>query len=71
MAKPKKQEKPASGQALGGRTSDRIRSGKIPKNALPKGRTLGNEEPKTWAVLRAIGRGLGKGAERRRNGGAS
>lgn len=56
---------------LGGKISDRIRSGDIPKDALKKGRVTGADEtPSIWAIKRAKGRGLGKGATQARNGGS-
>lgn len=55
---------------LDGPTSKRIRDGDIPREALSKGRDLGEAPPSGEAVRDAKGRGLGQGAERRRNGGA-
>lgn len=57
---------------LDGKTSDRIRSGEIPPEALAKGRVETFEEmPDIEYVKHGGGRGLGQGATRKRNGGAS
>lgn len=57
---------------LSGKTSDRIRSGEIPKDALKKGRIEAFEEmPDIESIIYGGGRGLGRGAERGRNGGAN
>lgn len=63
---------------LNGKISDRIRitdpkdPSFIPSSALTKGRTIRDEEPPSAEAIRsAKGQGLGQGAERRRNGGAS
>ncbi len=64
MAK-KKQE---PGYALGGPTSDRIRSGKIPPDALTKSRPQADDRPKVSSIPRAFGLGLGRGATRGRSG---
>lgn len=67
----KKSEKPA-GQSLSGKTSDRIRKGEIAADLAFKGNDSSTEpEAKPSSVKGAKGHGLGKGAERRRNGGAS
>lgn len=63
-----KRDKPA-GESLSGKTSDRIRSGQISRDSVFR-KTPRQEAPKVSSILRAIGRGLGSGAERRRNGGA-
>lgn len=59
------------GHALGGKTSDRIRSGDIPKDAVPtnRARAAADETPSMDAVRRAEGHGLGRGATTGRNGG--
>jgi hypothetical protein len=59
------------GHELSGKTSDRIRSGKIPNDAVPTGkaRPQADETPSTDAIRRAEGHGLGRGASRGRNGG--
>ena len=59
------------GHKLSGSTSDRIRSGDIPADALSKGRDLGEAPPSDAAVRSAQGHGLGSGATTARNGGAS
>lgn len=64
-----KHEQPA-GYKLSGKTSDRIRAGKIQADALAS-RPQGDPPPKTSSILRALGFGLGRGATRGRNGGAS
>lgn len=62
---------------LNGKISDRIRITDpenpdfIPSSAFTKGRDLGEEPPSAEAIRAAKGRGLGKGATRERNGGAS
>ena len=66
--------KDRAGYELSGKTSDRIRrrDSDIPPEALIKGRTETFEEmPDITSVRYGGGRGLGAGAERRRNGGAS
>jgi hypothetical protein len=55
---------------LSGKISDRIRSGEIPADYLPKGRTAQEPPPSTDAVLNARGHGLGAGATDARNGGS-
>lgn len=59
------------GHELGGRTSDRIRSGEIPSDAVPtnKARPVSDETPSMAAVRQAEGHGLGSGATHARNGG--
>lgn len=49
---------------LSGKTSDRIRSGKIPADALPKGRDVLEPAPSAEAVKCGEGHGLGNGANR-------
>lgn len=66
MAKPKKSDPP--GVPLGGKTSNRIRNGEIPREALSASRPQADDRPKASSILRAIGRGLGAGATRRRSG---
>jgi hypothetical protein len=56
---------------LDGKTSDRIRSGEIPPEAIAKGRDAGQPEPPADAVRNAEGHGLGNGATSGRSGGAS
>lgn len=68
MAKHRKGGKPA-GESLGGKITDRITRGEISKASVFR-KTPRQEAPKVSSILRAIGRGLGSGAERRRNGGA-
>lgn len=67
-----KSEKPA-GQSLAGKISDFIRSGKLPKDTHVVGKRpeSGADMPTTKAIKSAKGQGLGKGATRKRNGGAS
>lgn len=68
MAKHRKGGKPA-GESLGGRITDRIARGEISHDSVMR-KTPRHDAPKISSILRAIGRGLGAGAERRRNGGA-
>lgn len=70
---PVSRKKDASvGYELSGNTSDRIRSGEIKEDALQARRIETFEEmPDIEFVRHGGGRGLGAGAERRRNGGAS
>lgn len=57
---------------LDGKTSDRIRSGEIPKDSINPVREVTAEEmPDVESVRHGGGRGLGQGAARARNGGAS
>lgn len=62
---------------LSGKISDRIRitdpkdPNYIPSSAFTKGRDLGEEPPSESAIRSARGHGLGRGAMRERNGGAS
>jgi len=59
---------------LGGKISDRIRDkdSDIPREALTSKRIESIEEmPDIESIRHGGGRGLGAGAERRRNGGAS
>ncbi len=58
----KKREEP--GVSLSGKTSDRIRRGEIAAGKVHRT----DEVPKPWAILRAVGRGLGRGATRKRGG---
>ncbi len=54
---------------LKGKTSDRIRSGKIPSDALNVKRLDNAEDmPSAKAIRRAEGHGMGKGATARRGG---
>lgn len=52
---------------LSGKISDRLRSGKLPKDVQIKTERY-EQPPATKAVKRAQGRGLGQGATRRRSG---
>lgn len=63
-----KHRKPA-GESLSGKITNRIKSGEISRESVFS-KTPRQTEPKVSSILRAIGRGLGSGAERRRNGGA-
>lgn len=62
---------------LNGKISDRVRITDprdpdfIPSSAFSKGRDLSDDPPSAEAVKAAKGRGLGRGATRERNGGAS
>lgn len=64
-------------QELSGKISDRVRITDpnnpkyIPSSAFTKGRDLGEAPPSGRAVRDAEGHGLGRGATRERNGGAS
>lgn len=69
MAKQKKAKAKPAGEALPGKITNRIASGEISKASVFR-KTPRQTAPKVSAVLRAIGRGLGSGAERRRNGGS-
>lgn len=55
------------GVPLSGKISDRIRSGNIPKEYAKKVDRV-EAAPKASSILRAIGRGLGLGATKRRSG---
>lgn len=62
-------KKPPPGESLGGKITDRITSGEISKASVFR-KTPRQAPPKASVILRAIGRGLGNGAARRRNGGS-
>lgn len=57
--------------SLSGKISDMIRGGKLPKDVQTTSIKRAPETPSAKAVKSAKGRSMGKGAERRRNGGAS
>jgi len=59
--------------SLSGKISDFIRGGKLPKDVHVTGSMRGHGEtpPSPKSIRSARGQGLGKGAQRRRNGGAS
>jgi hypothetical protein len=60
-------KRPPAGYAISGKTSDRIRKGEIAADPLAP-RSESDDRPKLWAVLFGSGRGLGRGASRRRDG---
>lgn len=63
----------AKSQKLHGVISDRIRSGKLPPDVALKYERpeLASDQPQPNSVRHGEGHGLGHGADRARNGGAS
>lgn len=61
-----KKDKPA-GQALSGKSSDRLRRGEIAADPLAE-RAEADDRPKAKSVKDAAGYGLGRGATRGRSG---
>jgi hypothetical protein len=55
-------------EPLKGKTSDRIRTGEIPEEAISNKRIDTGDAPKMDSIKNSSGKGLGNGATRKRSG---